>query len=68
MVKRIILKVQHQTVNSGLVAVISVNLVALHRNNIQQVLCIELVIIWKFISIGNDGLLIIEWKEFSMLA
>ena len=61
---RIILIVQHQTINSGLIAIdISDNLVTLHRNNIQQVLRIELVIIWKFISISNDSFLIVEWKE-----
>ena len=40
------------------------HLVALHRNHIQQILSSKLVIIWKFIAVGNDGFLIIEWQEF----
>ena len=64
-VNRLILKVQHQAVNRSLVAMdISNHLVALHRNHIQQILCIELVMIWKFISVGNNGFLIVEWQEF----
>ena len=56
---------QHQAVNASLVAMdIGDHLVALHRNHIQQVLSIELVISWKFISVGNDGFLIVEWQEF----
>ena len=56
---------QHQAVNRSLVTMdIGDHLVALHRNHIQQVLCSELVIFWKFIAVGNDGFLIIEWQEF----
>ena len=56
---------QHQAVNRSLVAMdIGDHLVALHRNHIQQILSSELVIIWKFIAVGNDGLLIVERQKF----